>query len=138
LTSNQPDRVRIKNNNHINKGVIDMANYNYMEAMKDDILDYCSDNSIDLETYDLDALHDELWTVDSVTGNASGSYTFNRWTARDYVLSNMDLLGEAVTEFGIEGQVWDKIHKEDWEYLDVTIRCYLLYQAINEAKDAII
>lgn len=115
-----------------------MANYNYMEAMKNDILDYCSDNSIDLETYDLDALHDELWTEDSVTGNASGSYTFNRWTARDYVLSNMDLLDEAVTEFGIEGQVWDKMHEEDWEYLDVTIRCYLLYQAINEAKDAII
>ena len=115
-----------------------MATYNYLEAMKDDILDYCSDNSIDLETYDLDALHDELWTEDSVTGNASGSYTFNRWTARDYVLSNWDLLDKAVTELGIEGQVWDKMHEEDWEYLDVTIRCYLLYQAINEAKDAII
>lgn len=115
-----------------------MANYNYMKAMKDDILDYCYENSINLETYDLEKLYDDLWTVDSVTGNGSGSYTFNSWTARDYVLSNMDLLVEAVTEFGLKDQVWDKICEEDWEDLDVTIRCYLLSEAINETAKSVI
>ena len=64
------------------------TNYNYLEAITEDVLGYIVEN-IDLTEYadleELEAfLNDELWTVDSVTGNASGSYTFNRWTAKEY------------------------------------------------------
>lgn len=116
--------------------------YNYLEAMKSDIMDYIK-NEINTANYsDRDELesdlNDILWTEDSITGNASGSYTFNRAEAAEYVNDNIDLLSEACAEFGIDSAtVGEKFLDEDWEYFDVTIRCYLLGQAISEALDEI-
>lgn len=116
-----------------------MAYYNYKKAMKEDILTYCEDNSIDLETYDIDKLIEELWTEDSVTGNASGSYTFNTAVAKEYVMDNLDLLREACEEFGMDkAEYFDKMVDDQWEYLDVTIRCYLLGEAISCAIECTI
>lgn len=114
--------------------------YNYMNAMAEDIRDYITEN-INREDYTEDRdgleeyLNDTLWTEDSVTGNASGSYTSNRETAKEYVLDNTDLLKEAYTEFGQKENIADVICNEDWESADVTIRCYLLGQAIAEVLD---
>ncbi len=115
--------------------------YNYLEAMKHDISQYILDN-IYMPEYRNDRecleekLNDELWVEDSVTGNASGSYTFNTWKAKEYVMDNMDLLKEALSEFGVEPSVvGEKLLDEEWEYFDVTIRCYLLGQAIAEVLD---
>ena len=113
--------------------------YNYLEAMKSDIMDYIR-NEVNTNEYadrdELDAfLNDELWTVDSVTGNASGSYTFNSYTAKEYVFDNIDLLNEAITEFCETDVIGEKFLNEEWEWMDVTIRCYLLGQAISEALD---
>ena len=115
--------------------------YNYLEAMKSDIMDYIR-NEVNTNEYadrdELDAfLNDELWTVDSVTGNASGSYTFNSYTAKEYVFDNIDLLNEAITEFCEDDVIGEKFLNEKWEWMDVTIRCYLLGQAISEALDDI-
>lgn len=114
--------------------------YNYLEEMKSDVMEYIN-NEINLADYeDRDELeqflNDELFTVDSVTGNASGSYTFNRWQAKKYVDDSMDELESAVNEFCIDSEtVADKFLSEDWEYFDVIIRCHLLGQAIAEALD---
>ena len=59
--------------------------YNYLKAMKSDIMDYIR-NDVNTNEFTSreeleERLNDDLWTVDSVTGNVSGSYTFNRWTA---------------------------------------------------------
>jgi hypothetical protein len=116
--------------------------YNYLEAMKEDVLEYIN-NEINLSDYeDLDELeqflNDELWTVDSVTGNASGSYTFNRCQAQEYVCDNIDELKEALDDFGTDAEtITDKFLSEDWEYFDVTIRCYLLGAAISESLEEI-
>lgn len=116
--------------------------YNYLEEMKNDVMEYIN-NEINLADYEdreelEQFLNDELFTVDSVTGNASGSYTFNRWQAKEYVEDNMDELQSAINEFCINSEtVADKFLSEDWEYFDVTIRCYLLGQAIAEALDEI-
>lgn len=116
--------------------------YNYLEAMKSDIKDYIKNevntsNYSDREELEND-LNDILWNEDSVTGNASGSYTFNRADAKEYADNNMDLLVEACKEFGVDNEtVCKKFFAEDWEYFDVTIRCYLLNQAISEALDEI-
>lgn len=116
--------------------------YNYLEEMKNDVMEYIN-NEINLADYEdreelEQFLNDELFTVDSVTGNASGSYTFNRWQAKEYVEDNMDELQSAINEFCINSEtVADKFLSEDWEYFDVTIRCYLLEQAIAEALDEI-
>lgn len=116
--------------------------YNYNEAMKEDVLNYIHEN-INLKDYsDRDELeeklNDELFTEDSVTGNASGSYTFNRWTAQEYVTENQELCTEALQEFCVPSdEIAEHFLNGDWEYFDVTIRCYLLSSAINEALDEI-
>lgn len=66
-----------------------------------------------------------------MTGNASGSYTFNTWKAEENLCHNWDLLAEVLDEFGSDTDIL----KQGAEALDVTIRCYLLGAAIAEALD---
>lgn len=109
--------------------------YDYKTAITEDIIDYFKDNP-DMIEKGFDEIYDELWTADSVTGNASGSYTFNRWQAGEYVKPNMSLAIEAMTEFGFDMKVLsEKYHDEEWEYLDVTIRCYLLAECLSNILD---
>lgn len=77
-------------------------------------------------------LNDELWNDDSVTGNASGSYTFNTYEAEEIIAHNWDLLQDALNEFGCD---YGEALKKGAEYCDITIRCYLLSQAISEILD---
>lgn len=116
--------------------------YDYTEAMKQDIRDYIEDNDIELAGRDRDevynTLNDELWTADSVTGNASGSYTFNTAQAREYVEANIPLCMQALTEFGTEPKViMEKFTEGAWEWLDVTIRCYLLGSVLGTVLEDI-
>lgn len=116
--------------------------YNYLAAMKSDILEYIKYN-IDLDDYrgrrdDLEEkLNDELWIDDSVTGNGSGSYTFNREQAREYVQADgSDYIRDMCSDFGIEaGEIAQRFIDNDWEWIDVSIRCYLLSRAISDALD---
>lgn len=116
-----------------------MKKYDYIENMKNDIKEA-------LESYDLTAydnreeleseLYDSLWDDDSVTGNGSGSYTFCRETAKDYVLSNIELVNVSCIEFCTEyAVIGNKFLNEEWEWFDVTIRCYLLGQVISKVLD---
>lgn len=115
--------------------------YDYLENVTADVRDYVK-QEVDLSEWagDRDGLeeklNDDLWTCDSVTGNGSGSYTFNRIQAQIYVLDGMDELQEALNEFGIDSEtIGEKFLESDWEYFDVTIRCYLLGQAIAAVLD---
>ena len=118
-----------------------MKKYNYLEAMKSDILDYIREE-IDFTEFETleeleEKLNDDLWTVDSVTGNGSGSYTFSRVKAEEYVRDNWDLMREAAEEF-CEAELFMKwAFNEEWESIDVSIRCYLLGNAICEALEEI-
>ena len=109
--------------------------YNYFKAVKNAVLDYIKENDIKVTTSNkdelADSLYDDLWTNDSVTGNGSGSYFFSTWKAEEALCHNLDLLGEACEEFGSTADLL----KDGAEACDVTIRCYLLPQAISEALD---
>lgn len=115
-----------------------MERYDYLEAVKADvkvwILDtYTKEELAELmnSTYDLDSdLYDKCFIADSVTGNASGSYTFSAWQAEENLCHNLDLLKDALEEFGSDLSIMDNA-----EACDVTIRCYLLGQAITEVLD---
>ena len=114
--------------------------YDYYEMTKENIAFYI-ENEIEIEDFSSrdeleEHLNDTLWTVDSVTGNGSGSYTFNRWTAKDYVTDNMELCTEALQEFCVDMEtVAEKFLSEDWEYFDVTIRCYILRSCLSDVLD---
>ena len=122
-----------------------MTNYNYLKSMIDDVKEYLR-NEAEYDQEDLfynrsdleEKLHDDLWINDSVTGNASGSYFCNTYKSKECVLDNMDLLNEMCQNFGIEAEtIGEKFLNGEWEWMDVSIRCYLLGQAISEALDEI-
>lgn len=119
------------------------TDYNYLDHITDDVIDAIKERQswngepkrIYHRTTDgrevlAEWLNDELWTNDSVTGNASGSYTFNTYTAEENLCHNFDLLEQACSEFG---QNLSDAVREGAEFCDVTIRCYLLSQAVEEA-----
>ena len=117
--------------------------YNYLESMKDDIREYIITDELKKEIREdreevEQRLNDELWVDDSITGNASGSYYCNSYKAQEAVQDNCDLLREALTEFCTEpDEIAKRFLDGDWEYFDVTIRCYLLGSAISEVLDEI-
>ncbi len=111
--------------------------YDYMKAMVEDIKDAIEDYEDAIrECSDIDEvkskLNDDMWIDDSITGNGSGSYTFNSAKAAEYLVGNSDILVDAMEEFG-SGPDQYKEALTNPEYADVTIRCYLLGQAIDEA-----
>lgn len=113
-----------------------MENYNYLEQVTEDAKEAILEN---MECWDFDdrdeleeVAHDELWADDSVTGNGSGSYFFNTWKSEEALCHNLDLLTEACEEFGED--IGEAV-KQGAEFCDVTIRCYLLGQAIAAALD---
>lgn len=114
-----------------------MKKYDYLQAVTDDVLSYIEENAIKVTTSNREEieeqLNDDLFCCDSVTGNASGSYTFNAYEAEEYLCHNLDLLAEAVEELG--GNM--DILKDGAEACDVTIRCHLLSQAISAALDEV-
>lgn len=111
--------------------------YDYYEAVKNDVAEYIRDNIKHYDFIDIDdlatQLDEDLWIDDSVTGNASGSYTFNAWKAEEYLCHNLDLLSEALQEFGCESV---DVLEKGAEWCDVTIRCYLLNGCIWEALES--
>lgn len=82
--------------------------------------------------YIRDRLYEAMWISDSVTGNGSGSYTFSRWVAEENLCHNMDLFLEAAKEFGSDIA---SLMEEGAEAMDVTIRCYLFTQFMDEFLD---
>lgn len=117
-----------------------MKRYNYLEAVTANAKQWLLDNyEVDFlaESEDYSTFYDEMFDEDSVTGNASASYTFNTWEAEEYLCHNMQLLERAADKFG-----YNEIPRE-WvesaETADVIIRCYYLeeaiYNAIKEIKE---
>ena len=113
-----------------------MEKYNYLKNVTNDAKAAILENLNYWKFSDREELeeiaNDELWINDSVTGNASGSYTFSTWQAEENLCHNMDELEDACDEFG---QDIGEAVKQGAEYCDVTIRCYLLGQAISAALD---
>ena len=114
--------------------------YNYLEELKSDVRNYIKEvasDYMDCEDMDelRDSLYDNLWDEDSVTGNGSGSYTFNREKAKEYVSDNLDLMVEAYKDLDSIESLVDDLEALDFETIDVTIRCYLLSQALDEVLE---
>lgn len=114
-----------------------MERYDYLEAVKSDVLEYIKYEGIKVTNNNREEVEEELneklWLEDSVTGNGSGSYTFNAWQAEENLCHNMELLSEALAEFGCDITYLE----QGAESCDVTIRCYLLGQAIDEALNEV-
>ena len=115
-----------------------MEKYDYRAHEVRDILDYIEENNIEITKENreevAEQLRESLWDYDSVTGNGSGSYTFNRHEAERNLCHNFGLLAAALECFGDTRSAIDLI-KAGAEVADVTIRCYLLDECIEDAID---
>ena len=106
-----------------------MEKFDYQNEMVDNIKNYLAET--DERNYD--TLYDELWTVDEVTHNM---YTHNEPEAKYHVLENMDLLEEALYEFGVpDKEIAKRFMNEDWGWFDTTIRCSVLGAALQQALE---
>ena len=121
------------------KGGYTMERYDYLQHMTEDVKEairdmYTPDEIRERIDTDRDEfaqdLNDDLWTDDSVTGNASGSYYCNAWRAEEAIAHNWDLIADMIDEFDAAD-----ILRKGPEAIDVSIRCYLLGQAIEAALD---
>ena len=111
--------------------VRNMTIQDYKNEIKQDLLEYAKEN----EGASLEQFREYAWTADSVTGNGSGSYTFNSAQAAENVadLIFSDELLDMFREFGE-----DHIPVEKGpEYIDVSIRCFLLDEVISENEEEI-
>lgn len=110
-----------------------MTEDEYREEVKSDIMSYLSDAFVwkRIPKKKRGELYDEMFLADSVTGNGSGSYTFDRAEAEENIKECIELLGEAMEEFGSGHELLEK----GAEACDVTIRCHLLGQLIDECID---
>lgn len=111
----------------------------YRDQIKEDIKEYLTQENLwptaepgTSEYYDqYDKAYDQCWIADSVTGNGSGSYTFNTWQAAENVsclLWDEDLW----LLINGDGSVSVDDIKEGPEHLDVLIRCSLLSECFDD------
>ena len=107
--------------------------YNYHIAVKDDIREYIKENYDSVTEKMRAEMLDTILREDSVTGDASGSYTMNRAIAKEYVIENIDLLNRAVDEYGFDKKdIGEQFLSEEWEQLDVLIRLYLVGEYFDD------
>lgn len=115
--------------------------YDYHEAVKDSVIDWLEENKKEAEAHHNQMDEDEFaeWVTDecimsdSVTGNASSSYTFSAWKAEDCLCHNLDLLVEAIKDYGGGAEDVGRAIMQGAETCDVIIRCYVLYEVVGQA-----
>ena len=113
-----------------------MEQYDYLNAVINDIKKYgipelSEDQREELAKLDEDEkeeyLYDLFFDKDSITGNASGSYTFNAWKAEENLCHNGELIVYMAKCYGYS---LDQLADLGPEAIDVSLRCYVLPEAI--------
>lgn len=113
-----------------------MTREEYLNQIKADILENYGDEI--MKGASREEIEEKAWIDDGVTGNASGSYTFSRSEAKENIDGAEDVIRDLVQDYAIDSDtVAEKFLYEDWEYFDVSIRCYLLDEAIDMAFEDI-
>ena len=113
--------------------------YSYRASVESDVREWMEDNKGEWQDVNLGELYcflsDRLFCEDSVTGNASGSYTMSRYIARCNVMGDEDsddIISEMVEEGILDTQTLGGWYSsQNWEAIDVVIRCHLLDEVIS-------
>lgn len=109
-----------------------MTRQEYLKEVKTDLEDYVAHNYNKGDTISESNLYDDCFIDDSITGNASGSYYCNSARAFEALGNNIEELAEEVEQ--TFGEIPSN-KRYNWEYLDVSVRCMLLGEAIAEFKE---
>ena len=117
-----------------------MEQYDYLNSVINDVKaaieDLNEEEKKELAGLDEDGkkeyLEDLLFDNDRVTGNASGSYTFNAWKAEENLCHNGDLIEDMAHFYGYS---FGQLANLGAEGVDVAIRCYVLPEAISRVLE---
>jgi len=117
--------------------------YSYKETVKTDVREWMDDHKEDMEGLDrhdvFELVYDSCWVADEVTGNASGSYTFSRYEARKNFFEDEDsdeFISQMIEDgFSTAEEVGKAISESNWEWIDVSIRCWMLCDCLTEILD---
>lgn len=117
----------------------------YKEQVRADVREWIENHKEQIEGLDrhdaYEFVYESCWVDDSVTGNASGSYTFSRWEARRNFFEDDDseeYIDQMIEDgFTTRESVGRAVQESQWELLDVTIRCWLLCDAVTDLIDEI-
>lgn len=105
----------------------------YKRQITQDILDFADESKGDFKT--LEDFRDACFIEDSITGNGSGSYTFNSAEAEENIkdlIFSQDLL-DMFKEYGYERVPLEK----GPEFIDVAIRCFLLDECLADVEETV-
>lgn len=100
----------------------------YVEETKENAKEYIRESWEYLKDKTREELQDDLFIADAVTGNRSGSFTFNAYEAQQNVS------GLIFDEYFINALKWNfgqdlgELIKRGAEIVDVTARCLALYE----------
>ena len=119
--------------------------YDYKEVTKANVREWMEENREMWESEDrhdaYEIVYDATWVDDSVTGNGSGSFTFSRLEARRNFFEDEnsdDYVAEMIEDGFMDKALFaEKIACSDWEWVDVSIRCWLLGACVTEIMDEI-
>lgn len=106
-----------------------------LDERKEEVIEMLTGRGVDLtDTDDVADTISEYYTVSDLTGNDSGSYTFNRNEAHDIVMSNIDDVLTMLSDIYGEDEAYAEIGHavvvdDNWELLDVNARVYALNTA---------
>lgn len=106
----------------------------YIDAVTTDAVDAVERGDYDTYT-DIDDVIDAMWVDDGITGNGSGSYTFNAYKAQENV---SDLIWDDQFIDELDGMCIDlaDLLRDGAESVDVTARCLALSYARDEVEGA--
>lgn len=116
-------------------------NYNdYYQQVNNDAIDVI-DEQFDSGYWDADTqwddAYDHLFNDDAVTGNGSGSYTFNAAKALENVKDVIwdKNIRRILNDMGITSdRIVDYIENDNTEELDVIIRCFMLVEVYSDIE----
>lgn len=113
------------------------------DEIMDDILEHFeAENLSEIDKDELkEYINDKAWTADNVTGNGSGSYTFNAYRAEEALIGNDELIAEMLKNWVAPEEMQLGSGAEattSAECLDVSVRCYELSEAIEEAIENVL
>ena len=113
----------------------------YRQEVKADIKQWLDDNGWtqnyilnEFETWPelFNKLAQKLFLEDSVTGNGSGSYTFNTYKALENIINDRSTVAEALEFYSDNTSAQDLLETEA-EKVDVMTRCYVLEDELENA-----
>jgi len=113
-----------------------------LEDNKETILELLKEKEVDLhdEQEVSDTIVENFTNSDEITGNGSGSFTFNTNEAKDIVSENIDDVVTILNELGYNAneKVGEAFIEGRWEELDVMARSFALSQSATEFANELI